>query len=145
MDANPTTIIDILEEISPRHAAKILNRMYTDNVTTILSQLDINELATYLSLIPKDNADELRRLLNYDDRTAGTLLTTEYVAIAPENNIGQALLLVKYQANHAETIYYLYVIDKDEHLLGVVSLRDLLTHPDEANIMSITNTRIITA
>lgn len=143
MDADEAEIIAVLEEISPKKAAAILDNMYTDNVTDILGQLDINELATYLSLMPRDSATELRELLNYDDETAGALLTTEYVAIKPESNVGDALRLVKREANNAETIYYLYVIDDSEHLIGIVSLRDLLTHPDEAGIMTITNERVI--
>lgn len=143
MDADPVEIIEILEEISPKKASNVLDAMSTDNVADILSGIDINELATYLSLMPKKSAEELRQLLNYDDETAGSLLTTEYVAIKPKSTILEALHLVKKEANKAETIYYLYVVDSEEHLLGVVSLRDLLTNPDDQSILTIINTRVI--
>ncbi|MCT4396542.1 magnesium transporter [Periweissella beninensis] len=143
IDEEPKKIIGLLEELSPKRASHILNLMYTDNVADILSVMEIEELATYLSLMPKDDAEELRQLINYEDQTAGALLATEYLAIEPDCTIGEALQRVKQEANNAETIYYVYVVDDTEKLVGVVSLRDLLTNPDDYLLKTITNTRII--
>ncbi|QBO35303.1 magnesium transporter [Periweissella cryptocerci] len=145
LEEEPAAISELLEEMSPRHATHILNKMFTDNVADILGEMDADEVATYLSLMPKDDANELRQLIEYDDETAGALLATEYLAIDPNYTVGEAMQYVKKEANEAETIFYLYVVDEAEQLVGVVSLRDLLTHPDALPITEITNTRVIAA
>lgn len=145
LEDEPADSIELLEEMSPRRAANILNKMFTDNVADILGVMDVGELATYLSLMPKADATELRQLIAYEDETAGALLATEYLAINPDYTVGEALQYVKKQADEAENIFYLYVVDDNEELTGVVSLRDLLTHPDSLPITEITNTRVIAA
>lgn len=145
LEGEPADSIELLEEMSPRRAASILNKMFTDNVADILGVMDVGELATYLSLMPKADATELRQLIAYEDETAGALLATEYLAINPDYTVGEALQYVKKQADEAENIFYLYVVDDNEELTGVVSLRDLLTHPDSLPITEITNTRVIAA
>ncbi|NBA12264.1 magnesium transporter [Weissella confusa] len=135
---------DLLEEMSPRYAAQMLNQMYTDNSVDLLEEVEPRELAMYLALMPKTDADEIRRLLNYEDDTAGSLMGTEFVAINQNLTIGQAMTAVKRAAQEAEQITYIYVVDDDETLVGVISLRSLIVWPDEAHVSEVMDTNLIT-
>lgn len=135
---------DLLEEMSPRYAAQMLNQMYTDNSVDLLEEVEPRELAMYLALMPKTDADEIRRLLNYEDDTAGSLMGTEFVAINQNLKIGQAMTAVKRAAQEAEQITYIYVVDDEETLVGVISLRSLIVWPDEARVSDVMDTNLIT-
>ena len=137
-------INDLLEEMSPRYAAQMLNQMYTDNSVDLFEDMDQRELGMYLALMPKEDAAQIRRLLNYEDDTAGSLMGTEFVAINQKLTIGQAMTAVKKAAQEAEQITYIYVVDDDEKLVGVISLRSLIVWPDEAKVADVMDTNLIT-
>lgn len=85
----------------------------------------------------------MRELLRYDEDTAGGRMTTEYLALAEGLTAGQALATLHQKAPDAETVYYVYVIDAEEHLLGVLSLRDLLTAADDIPVAELTTHNVI--
>ena len=70
-----------LKEMDPQYAADMLSEMYTDNAVDILNQLDKTDLRKYLNMMTVDNADEIKELLHYEDETAGSIMTTEYVSV----------------------------------------------------------------
>lgn len=143
LDVDEVDIAGLLEEMPPQRGAEILQAMYTDNAVDLLQEMSTGQIATYLSLMPKADADAIRKLINYDDQTAGSLMSTEYLAVKEDLKVGEVMRLVKKQALEAESISYVYVLDKQGVLVGVISLRDLLTHPDEMPVSEITNDRII--
>ena len=67
-----------------------------------------------------------KELLEYGDETAGGMMTNEFVAIRQELTAGETIQIIRELSPDAETIYYIYVTDPDEHLTGVISLRDLI-------------------
>ncbi|MHB1361436.1 MAG: CBS domain-containing protein, partial [Thermoleophilia bacterium] len=71
-------------------------------------------------------ARDVKQLLRYEEDTAGGIMTTEFVSLPPGMTAGQAIGRLRELEPDAETIYYIYVVDGDGHLAGVVSLRDLL-------------------
>ena len=75
------------------------------------------------------DAAEVRELMQYEEGIAGALMTTEYITFSSAITAEQAINQLREQAPSAETIYYLYVIDEKEHLLGVLSLRELIIAP----------------
>lgn len=143
LDVDEVDIAGLLEEMPPQRGAEILQAMYTDNAVDLLQEMSSGQIATYLSLMPKADADAIQKLINYDDQTAGSLMSTEYLAVKEDLKVGEVMRLVKKQALEAESISYVYVLDKQGVLVGVISLRDLLTHPDEMPVSEITNDRII--
>jgi magnesium transporter len=143
IDEDPEDIKELLLELPPKIAVRALRNMYADNESTLLAEVSERQLATYLSLMPKDEADEMRQLLDYEDETAGSLMSTEYMAVDEHLNVGTVMRLVKEQAEETEFISYVYVLDAQERLIGVVSLRDLLTHPDNLAITEILTTHVI--
>lgn len=132
-----------LEEMRPTYAAEMLGDMYTDNAVDLMKTLPKHQLAQYLTLMDSEEATEIKDLLHYEDDTAGSIMTTEYVAIVANQTVRSAMYVLKSQADMAETIYYIYVIDQDERLVGVISLRDLIINDDDRMIEDVMSKRVI--
>ncbi|WP_034550762.1 magnesium transporter [Carnobacterium funditum] len=132
-----------LKEMDPQYAADMLSEMYTDNAVDILNQLEKVDLRKYLNMMTADNANEIKELLHYEDETAGSIMTTEYVSVEATQTIQDAMHILKSKALDTETIYYIYVIDTAEKLVGVISLRDLITHEDDELVSDVMGDRPI--
>ncbi|AXX64853.1 MAG: magnesium transporter [Lactobacillus sp.] len=133
----------ILAEMDLKYASDVLNSMYDDNAADFLEHLDKSEVDRYLALMPRADANQLRGLLHYDTQTAGGLMTTDYVVMRQDLNVKEALDLLRKFAHTAETIYYLYVIDDDNDLVGTLSLRELFTHNEKAVLSTIMTSNVI--
>ncbi len=134
---------EYLAEMRPRYAADMLAEMYSDNAVDLLNTLDKKQVAKYLSIMPSESASEIRELLHYEDDTAGSIMTTEYVSIVANQTVRSAMYVLKSEATAAETIYYIYVVDQENRLVGVISLRDLIVNEDDAMIAEIMSERVI--
>ena len=117
---------EYLNEMRPQYAADMLAEMYTDNAVDLLNELDKKTVAKYLSLMDSEHANEIRELLHYEDDTAGSLMTTEFVSIVANQTMRSAMYVLKKEAQIAETIYYTYVVNDDNQLVGVIALRAML-------------------
>lgn len=133
----------LLSEMTPRYAADVLNDMYIDNVVDVLDEMTEDKQEHYLQQLSTANATELRHLLSYEDQTAGALMTPEYVAIKSSASIGEALALVKQVAEESEQISYIYVVEQDK-LIGVISLRSLIVHPDHEKVKDVMTQSLVT-
>lgn len=134
---------DYLNEMRPQYAADMLSEMYTDNAVDLLNELDKKPVAKYLSLMDSEHANEIRELLHYEDDTAGSLMTTEFVSIVANQTVRSAMYVLKREAQIAETIYYTYVVNDDNQLVGVISLRDLIVNDDDTMISDVMSERVI--
>ncbi len=85
----------------------------------------------------EDDAEDVEELLAYEDDTAGGLMTTEYVAITSDLSAGEAIDRLRELEPEAEQVYYVYVVDRHEDLLGVLSLRDLIVAKPDTPITDI--------
>lgn len=130
-----------LEEMDLQYAADMLGAMYTDNAVDILKQLEKQQIKDYLALMDEESSTEIKELLHYKDETAGAIMTTEFVSIVANQTVRSAMAILKSKAPEAETIYYVYVVDTDETLLGVISLRDLIINEDDALISDLMSER----
>jgi magnesium transporter len=90
-----------------------------------------------------EEADEVRELLSYDEDTAGGLMTTEYVTVTAEMTAEQTIEHLRKVGEEAELIYYVYVTDAAEHLIGVFSLSDLIIAPPETPITKFMHKRVV--
>lgn len=134
---------DYLSEMSPRYVADMLNEMYTDNAVDLLNQLDKSEVSKYLSLMASEDVRKIKQLLGYEDKTAGSIMATEYVSIVANQTVRSALTLLRKKAQEAEIIYYVYVVSEANCLVGVISLRDLIVNDDDTLISEMKEDRII--
>lgn len=134
---------EYLSEMRPQYAADMLAEMYTDNAVDLLNTLDKKAVAKYLSLMNTEDSREIKDLLHYEDDTAGSIMTTEFVSIVANQTVRSAMYVLKNEAEMAETIYYIYVVDQDNSLVGVISLRDLIVNDDDTMIADIMSERVI--
>jgi magnesium transporter len=122
---------DILERMSAAQAADILEEIDPDDATDIISEVEPQFHDTILVAMEPEEAAELRELMAYPPDSAGGIMTPAFVAISPNLRADQAVAALRRVAEEAETVNYVYVLDPDERLLGVLSLHRLvLTRPD---------------
>jgi CBS domain-containing protein/sporulation protein YlmC with PRC-barrel domain len=132
----PSDQATALAEMESEKASDILEEMAPDNAADLLADLPQEKAQELLSLMEKEEAHELRQLLAYPETSAGGIMTTEYMTIPATATAKEAIEQIRQEEPDAETIYYLYVVDEEEHLLGVFSLRDLIVAPPEAKVTS---------
>ncbi len=125
-EMEPETQVDILEDLEPERAADILEEMDPDEAADLVADLSDESRVEILGLMEKEEAEEVRELMTYDEDTAGGIMTTEYVAVPANLTAGQTIDRLRELEPNAETIYYVYVTDDDNKLVGVLSLRDLI-------------------
>ncbi|MEF2291786.1 magnesium transporter [Virgibacillus dokdonensis] len=134
---------DLISEMDPRFASMVLAEMSADNAVDILNEMDKDHIASFLTIMDTSAADEIKHLLHYEEKTAGSIMTTEFIATYKTNTAKQTMQQLKEQAPDAETIYYLYVLDADKRLVGVLSLRDLIVAPEDTKIESIMMEKVV--
>jgi magnesium transporter len=124
-------IADTLEELEAfpnERAADIVEEMEPDEAADMLQEFDEQRRAQLINLMEPEKRAEVAELLEYPEDKAGGLMTTKYASVSPGTSVAEALqgLRQSKAASEAEMIYYVYVLDTQEHLLGVVSLSDLV-------------------
>ncbi|MGM0897727.1 MAG: magnesium transporter [Bacillota bacterium] len=134
---------DLFKEMDTRYAADILSYMYTDDAVDVLNELNKDQVASYLTIMDKESAQQIKDLLHYEEYTAGSIMTTEFVAIPKNSTVRSAMNILRNAAPNAETIYYVFVIDEDRKLSGIVTLRDLIIADEDTLIESIMNDRVV--
>lgn len=142
LEVEEENVSDVLSEMSPDYAAEMLSNMYADDAVDVLNELGKDQVASYLTIMDDEAAQEIKELLHYEEYTAGSIMTTEFIAIAENQTVRSAMYILKNEAPTAETIYYIYVIDEDKRLTGVISLRDLIVNDDDVMISEIMNDRV---
>ncbi|MCA1062072.1 magnesium transporter [Rossellomorea sp. AcN35-11] len=133
----------ILAEMNPTYAAEMLSNMYADDAVDVLNELDKDQVVSYLTIMDDESAKEIKELLHYEEYTAGSIMTTEFVAISKNQTVRSAMYILKNEAPNAETIYYIYVVDDEKKLVGVISLRDLIISHDDVMIGDIMSDRVM--
>jgi len=132
-EIEPELQVTMLENLPPERAADVLEEMGPDDAADLLADLSPEERMKFLKLMEIEDASEVRKLLAYPEDTAGGIMTTEYVTIPLGLTVEQALAHLRQSpaAQEDEALYYVYVVDKEQRLQGVIALRDLvLAAPD---------------
>ena len=116
----------LLEALNSELVTNIVEELSYDDATDIVSQLSEEKREEILDNIDKEDASEIRKLLTYNEETAGGLMSTEFIQIHRSLNKRDALEEVAHQSEETENFYAIYVVDNDEHLVGTVSLKNLI-------------------
>ena len=134
---------EILKKFSESEQKKILGEMSSDELTDLVGVLDEKETRDVLKKINEEDRKDVYKLLSYDPDTAGGIMATEFISIRENKTIEKTLKYLQKEAPDAESAYYLYVINKENVLKGVVSLRDIVCNDFNTKISEITNTNVI--
>lgn len=125
-DLAPAEAATILRNLTHAEAASVLEAMAPDDATDVVDELPEAEAEPILVAMRPDDAADIRELLAYPPDSAGGLMTPAFVAISPDLRADEAIAALRRVAAEAETLYYVYVVDSAEHLLGVLSLHSLV-------------------
>ena len=116
----------LMRELPPDYAADILEEMSPDDAADLLVDLDKAHQQKLLVRVEREDAAEIRNLMTFDPDTAGGVMNTEVMVLEQGLTADQAITLIRKAVEDTEIPYYAYIVDGDEKLLGVLSLRDLL-------------------
>ncbi len=133
----------LLGNLNKKKASEILEEMPFDNAADLLGELSDREQTQYLNLFEKEDRKEVKELLTYQADTAGGLMTTEYVSIKEYFSSAQAIDTLRQIAPDAETIYYVFVVNEQNQLVGVISLRELIIASPATLIKDIMHRKVV--
>lgn len=142
-DIDPANAAAVLDVLPVADAADVLEQMSPDDAADVFAELEAASASEILTAMEPDEADELRELLAYPPDTAGGRMTPAFVSVSPNLRADETVVALRQISEEAETIYYVYVTDPDDHLLGVLSLRDLVFSPPSTPISEITVPNVI--
>ncbi len=112
--------------------ARLIAAMSHDERADLFAHLPESLSNQLMPVLAQADREDIRKLAAYEDGTCGAIMTSDYATLTPDLTTVQAIDKLRKEAPNKETIYDSYVIDDQRRLIGVVSLRDLLTKPDEA-------------
>jgi CBS domain-containing protein len=149
------TLADTLEEVEPEFQASLVKFMPDERVADVLEEMAPDEAADLLAelgkersedlleLMEDEDAEDVRRLLAYPEDSAGGIMTTEYVTIPMNLTAQEAITFLRSTASEAETIFYVYVTDEENCLIGVFSLSDLIMAEPGTPVSSFMHKRVV--
>ncbi|HHW14459.1 MAG TPA: CBS domain-containing protein [Firmicutes bacterium] len=125
-EMEPEAQADVLEQLGGDKATDILESMPADEAADILGDLPEHRAQALLEQMEDEEAEDVRELLEYEEDTAGRLMTTEVLSFREDLTAGETIEELRRLKPDPDSAYYLYVVDGEQHLIGVVSLRDLV-------------------
>lgn len=121
---------DVLASTIPlEDLAKIIEHMSSDERVDLVKRMDEEREAAIMPLIARAEREDILRLAKYDESTTGSIMTTDYAALPASLKADEALRRLRREAPDRETIYYVYIIDAERHLIGFCELKDLILAP----------------
>ncbi|HMK33989.1 MAG TPA: CBS domain-containing protein [Desulfomonilaceae bacterium] len=154
---NEEILADALEEMDPKVQVSIMRGLEPEKAADILEEMSPDEAADLIADLPTDTARDIfeemdhsyqetvKGLLAHEEDEAGGLMTTQFMSLSPDKTIVDALAYIRKQADQVDVIYYIYVVDSDGRLMGVINLRELLSKEIFTPLERIMTTRVITA
>ena len=131
----PQLQVEILGDIDTELASRLISKLPHDDAADVLGDMEEDESQAYLEQLPKKFSSEVRELLTYNEDTAGGIMTPLVLTVYDNMSVKEALETIRIKAEKENMeLYYAYVVDKNNHLVGVVSLRNLITAPIDLNI-----------
>lgn len=128
----------ILESLSAKEIAEELDELDTDDAVDIISELPEERQEVVISQIEDEEFKaDIQELLSYDEDSAGGLMAKELVRVKENWTVTRCVREMRQQAENVTRVHSIYVVDKEEKLIGRLSLKDLLVAPDSAKISSI--------
>lgn len=127
--------VEIVELVAPLEISQLIADMAADDRVDLLSEVAQEIVEQTLPLLPQEDRRETLRLLGYAEGTAGAVMTTEVARLSQSLTVHDALEAISRNAQDLETVYYNYVVDEQDHLLGLVSARELVTHYNQPDTL----------
>ncbi|MFP4026688.1 MAG: magnesium transporter [Candidatus Brocadiia bacterium] len=117
---------DLVTRESRENIGRLVTELPADDRADLVKAMDEDVREEVLALLARAERDDIRRLTSYEEETAGALMTTDYAALPEDISVQDALERLRLEAPDKETIYYVYLLDANRRLTGLVSLKDLI-------------------
>ncbi len=137
--------LELTQNLSQTQFSELIAQMEPDDAADVLFDLEPAQIEATLAGLDPEESDEVRQLLSHAEESAGGLMTSHVVTLRDRSTAQQAIDLLRQLRPEEENIYYLFVVDAAERLVGVVSLRSLVMAPAAATLASIMDTNVLTA
>ncbi len=134
--------LDLLNQIPSEEISKVLQELETDSATVFVSALPEENAQEVLEQMDVEESAEVQHLLQYEEETAGRIMTPSVFALSEDLSVSEAIHTIQ-TAKDLEVIFYLYAVDERNHLVGVVSVRELLIAPPSTPLKKIMTTDLI--
>jgi len=118
--------IALVDGVDRDRLSRLIEEMSPDDRVDLLSRMDPERVEDLLPLIAQAERSDIRKLLSYPDDSAGSIMTSEYASLPEDITVGEAIEQLRLQAPDRETIYYVYIVDENRRLDGLISLRELI-------------------
>ena len=116
----------IINAFSDKELVELINESYADDITDAIQQLPANIVNRVLKVCPKEMRNDVNKLLNYKEDTAGSVMTTEYIEMKEDTSVKDAIKIIREKGRDAETVYTIFVRDTKRTLTGTVDLDYLI-------------------
>lgn len=137
--------LEMIKTLGREAIGKLLSEMPPDDRVDLVKRLPEKLREAIIPAMAQAEREDLRRLIAYQEGTAGSVMTSEYAALTPDLTVEEAIVKLRREAPDKETIYYTYVVDNNQKLIGFVSLKDLILAPPRARVRDIMHEDVIYA
>jgi sporulation protein YlmC with PRC-barrel domain/CBS domain-containing protein len=149
------TAAETLEETDPKIQVSLINNLNSEEASDIIEEMSLPDAADLLGDLPsakaegilnemeQDIAEDVKELLAHPEREAGGMMTTSYLSFPPHITAGEAMVVLRREAEDVDMVYYIYITDDEERLLGVITLRDLILADAGTKLEEIMDERVI--
>lgn len=121
----------------------IISEMASDEVADMMEHIDDDEVDELISILDEEKAQKIKQLMSYDPETAGGIMATEFVPVNAEMTVQDTLEYLQKSGEDAEIINYLYMLDPEDKLSGVVSLRDIVMSKFNLPLTELVNPNVV--
>ena len=142
-DLSQDTKEDLVKTMTNKELVEIINASYADDIADIVTEMPANLASKVLKAADKEMRADINRLLKYDDATAGSIMTTEYLEFLDSNTVEDTMKAIRQKGKDAETIYTIFVRNASRHFVGTVDLDDLIFAEPSQKLSEIMNHDVI--
>ncbi len=128
---------EVLTAMRESRAVRMIEGFDPDDAADVVAELEAGDRARLMGALEPETAEDINMLLSYDPETAGGVMTTDFGVVRIDHTIEEAINDIRRQREELDNIYYIYVVDDEDHLRGVVSIREMLLARPGAHIRDI--------
>lgn len=132
----------LVEALDQESVKALIEKMPHDLRVDLMNRLPDNKRNNILHQIAKKERDDILKLSSFMEGTVGSIMTSDYAILYPEQTVRQAIKKLRAEAPDHELIYYAYVVNKDRKLVGTVSMRALIVSPPDTKVSEILTTDV---
>ena len=145
---------EIISEIDPEIAVVLFEKLETDRLIPIIEDMSSDDAAAFMALLPeeqqhdilqkmdREESVDIHEQLAYEEKTAGRIMTSNFLALEEETRVGDAITAIQLAGEEVDVPFYLYVVDEEIRLKGVVSLKQLISVKPRTTLKEIMNTEV---